>query len=106
MPISTVHTCQCSHCQQKADHPHKALHQQMNLLVSRLDEQQRRWYVALEANRVGHGGARLLSHITGMDEKTIRRGQQELATELVGRPTDRVRLPGGGRLPVEKKTRP
>jgi hypothetical protein len=78
----------------------------MNLFVSRLDEQQRRWYVAMEANRVGHGGARLLSQITGMDEKTIRRGQQELATELVGRPTDRVRLPGGGRPPVEKKTQP
>jgi hypothetical protein len=78
----------------------------MNLFLSRLDEQQRRWYVAMEANRVGHGGARLLSQITGMDEKTIRRGQQELATELVGRPTDRVRLPGGGRPPVEKKTQP
>ncbi len=106
MPISTVHICQCSHCQQEAAHPDQALHRQMNLFLSRLDEQQRRWYVAMEANRVGHGGARLLSQITGMDEKTIRRGQQELATELVGRPTDRVRLPGGGRPPVEKKTQP
>jgi len=78
----------------------------MNLFLSRLDEQQRRWYVAMEANRVGHGGAGLLSQITGMDEKTIRRGQRELATELAERPTDRVRLPGGGRPPVEKKTQP
>lgn len=77
----------------------------MNLLLSRLDEQQRRWYVAVEANRIGHGGVRLLSQITGIDEKTIRRGQQELADELVERPIDRVRLPGGGRPPVEKKTR-
>ena len=76
----------------------------MNLLLSRLDEQQRRWYVAVEANRLGHGGVRLLSQITGIDEKTIRRGQQELADELVERPIDRVRLPGGGRPPVEKKT--
>ena len=76
----------------------------MNLLLSRLDEQQRRWYVAVEANRIGHGGVRLLSQITGIDEKTIRRGQQELADELVERPIDRVRLPGGGRPPVEKKT--
>ena len=75
----------------------------MNLLLSRLDEQQRRWYVAVEANRIGHGGVRLLSQITGIDEKTIRRGQQELADELVERPIDRVRLPGGGRPPVEKK---
>ncbi len=77
----------------------------MNLLLSRLDEQQRRWYVAVEAKRIGHGGVRLLSQITGIDEKTIRRGQQELADELVERPIDRVRLPGGGRPPVEKKTR-
>jgi len=47
----------------------------------------------------------LLSQITGMDEKTIKRGQEELATGLADRPTDRVRLPGGGRPPVEKKTR-
>ena len=106
MPISTVHICQCSHCQQEAGHPDQALHRQMNLFLSRLDEQQRRWYVAMEANRVGHGGTGLLSQITGMDEKTIRRGQQELATELAERPTDRVRLPGGGRPPVEKKTQP
>jgi hypothetical protein len=77
----------------------------MNLFCSRLDEQQRRWYVALESNRMGHGGDRLLSQITGLDEKTIRRGREELATSLVARPTERVRRPGGGRPPVEKKTR-
>jgi hypothetical protein len=76
----------------------------MNLLLSRLDEQQRRWYVALEAERIGHGGDRLLAQITGLDEKTIRRGREELKAELAQRPTERVRLPGGGRPPVEKKT--
>jgi hypothetical protein len=77
----------------------------MNVLLSRLDEQQRRWYVAVEANRIGRGGVSLLSQITGIDEKTIRRGQQEMDDELVDGPTDRVRLFGGGRPPVEKKTR-
>jgi hypothetical protein len=77
----------------------------MNLLLSRLDEQQRRWYAAVEANRLGHGGIRLLSQITGLDENTIRRGQQEVDHGLIDRPTDQVRLPGGGRSPVEKKTR-
>jgi hypothetical protein len=77
----------------------------MNLLGSRLDEQQRRWYVALEANRIGHGGDRLLSQITGLDEKTIRRGREELATSLADCPAERVRRPGGGRPTVEKKTR-
>lgn len=105
MPISEVHSCQCAHCQQIEEHQDKQLHQQMNLLLSRLDEQQRRWYVAVEANRMGHGGARLLSQITGMDEKTIQRGQQELGQGLVNRPVEQVRLSGGGRQRVEKKTR-
>ena len=75
----------------------------MNLLLSRLDEQQRRWYVALEAKKLGHGGATLMSQITGMHVDTIRRGRRELDATLQERPVDRVRLPGGGRPPVEKK---
>jgi hypothetical protein len=70
-----------------------------------LDEQQRRWFVAVEANRHGYGGVRLLSQITGMDEKTIERGQQELEEDLVNRPLEQVRSAGGGRPMVEKKTR-
>ena len=38
-------------------------------------------------------------------EKTIWRGRKELEAELEGRPTDRVRLEGGGRPAVEKKRR-
>jgi hypothetical protein len=77
----------------------------MNLLLSRLDEQQRRWYVAVESARVGYGGDRALSRITGMNVETIRRGRRELDDSLRGRPSDRVRLPGGGRPPAEKKSR-
>lgn len=72
--------------------------------MSRLDEQQRRWYAAVEATRRGHGGTILVSQMTGLDEKTIRRGQKELGVDLVGRPVDRVRLPGGGRPRTEKKS--
>ncbi len=74
----------------------------MNLLLSRLDEQQRRWYLAVESQRLGHGADRLLFEITGVDEKTIRRGREELAASLADQPADRVRQPGGGRPPVEK----
>jgi hypothetical protein len=77
----------------------------MNLLCSRLDEQQHRWYVALESNRIGPGGDHLLSQITGLDEKMIRRGREELATSLADRPAERVRRPGGGRPAVETKLR-
>jgi hypothetical protein len=43
-----IYQCQCAHCQQPGDHSDKEIHRQMNLLLSRLDEQQRRWYVALD----------------------------------------------------------
>jgi hypothetical protein len=105
MPISAIHECQCPHCQSPGEHPDKKIHGQINLVASRLDEQQRRWFVAVEANRQGYGGVLLLSQITGMDEKTIERGQQELEEDLVNRPLEQVRSAGGGRPMVEKKTR-
>ncbi|MFN8634264.1 MAG: transposase [Chloroflexota bacterium] len=79
----------------------------MNLLLSRLGEAERRWYAAVEANRLGHGGVRLVAQITGLDEKTIRQGQTDVAGELADAPIKRrQRRPGGGRRPVEKKIRP
>jgi hypothetical protein len=79
------------------------IHQQMNLFMSRLDEQQRRWYAALEAQKLGHGGATLVAKVTGLSVETIRRGRYELESKLADRPHDRVRQVGGGRKPVEKK---
>ena len=78
----------------------------MNLLLSRMDEQQRRWYVGLESMKIGHGGDTLLSLITGLNVETIRRGRQELENNLEDRPQERIRLEGGGRPPVEKKIPP
>ena len=100
-----VQACQCPPCQAGEAHPDRRLHEQMNLLLSRLDEQQRRWYLAVESQRLGHGADRLLFEITGVDEKTVRRGRDELADSLAEQPTDRIRQPGGGRPPVEKKHR-
>ena len=77
----------------------------MNVFLSRLDERQRRWYAALESQKLGHGGDTLLSQITGMDVETIRRGRRELETDLSDSPSERQRAVGGGRPAVEKKTR-
>jgi len=98
-----VYQCRCPNCLRADEHPDKQRHAQLNLLLSRSDEQQRRWLVAWEAKRLGHGGIALMSLVTGLHPDTIRRGQEELASGLVERPTDRTRLPGGGRPPVEKK---
>ena len=105
MPTRLVHVCRCPTCRGSDPHPDQQLHRQMNLLASRLDEQQRRWYAAVESAKVGHGGDTLLSLITGLHVDTIRRGREEIAAGLDGRPADRIRRPGGGRKPAEKKTR-
>lgn len=104
MPSRTVHDCACSLCQQDLVHPARAWHQRLNLLISRLDEQQRRWLAAHEAQRIGHGGDKLVSQITGLDEKTIARGRRELHGELADCPPGRIRRVGGGRPCAEKKT--
>lgn len=104
MPQQEVHYCQCPNCLDLEYHPDQDIHQQMNLLLSRLDEQQRRWYAAVESARLGHGGDRFVARLTGLHVDTIRRGREELADSLQDRPADRVRLPGGGRPELEKKS--
>jgi hypothetical protein len=100
--LCTVHDCGCADCL-AGEHPDRSDHRQLNLLLSRLDEQQRRWVAAREALRLGHGGFQRIAQITGLHPETIRRGRDELTDELRDRPTDQVRLPGGGRPRVEKK---
>ncbi len=106
MEVAAIHQCECPVCRQKTPHPDQERHRRINLLVSRLDEQQRRWYVAVESDRLGPDGDETLPLITGLDSKTIQRGRQELQRELSDRPRERVRLAGGGRPRAEKKTPP
>jgi hypothetical protein len=78
-------------------------HEQINLVFSQLNEKQRRLVAGLLSNTVGRGGVTLLSRVTGLDRKTVRRGRDELANDLKDCPSDRVRREGAGRPPVEKK---
>jgi hypothetical protein len=78
---------------------------QINGLLSKLSEAQRRWYVgSLSQGRHGPSD-RELCQITGLDAKTIRRGRRELASGAAERLGDRQRSPGGGRPKTEKKGR-
>jgi hypothetical protein len=103
MTRALLRECECDGCRGVLPHADRTLHSQINLLASRLDEQQRRWFVALEAQRLGHGGQQLLAQITGMDRHTIERGRRELEAGLAGCPTDHLRLPGGGRPTAEER---
>jgi len=73
------------------------------LFFSLLDEQQRRLYAGLEAQKLGYGGDRKIAEFFGVDVHTVSRGRRELFDSQVQR--ERVRKEGGGRESAEKKPR-
>jgi hypothetical protein len=73
------------------------------LFFSLLDEQQRRLYAGLEAQKLGFGGDRKIAEFFGINVHTVARGRQELFEGQVQRA--RVRKEGGGRESAEKKPR-
>jgi len=75
----------------------------MILFYSLLDEQQRRLYTGLEAQKLGYVEIARSPSSFGLDMHTVARGRRELFGEQVHR--DRVRKEGGGRKPAEKKRR-
>lgn len=67
----------------------------LSSIIPILNERQRRLLAGLEASSIGHGGIKILSDITGMDRKTIRRGIKD--SKIKHKDLDRVRTHGGGR---------
>jgi len=71
---------------------------QMRNFYNSLSEKDRRRYAAIEATKLGYGGASYIRRILDCDDRTITRGQQELK---VGLPEEkRIRKPGAGRKSV------
>lgn len=61
MAALPVHRCECEKCRSRAPHPERTLHRQINLLASRLDEQQRRWFVSrLKRRELAVAGSKCL----------------------------------------------
>ena len=71
------------------------------LFSSLLDERQRRLYAGLESLKLGRGGDQKLAALLQLDPGTVARGRKQLLAQEVER--GRVRKPGAGRKPVEKK---
>lgn len=96
-----LHRCSCATCQQ---HPYSqvaAQHQAINRVLANLDEKNRRRFAGLLALQLGRRHILLVSQITGLSRMTIYRGQREIErSDVKGR--GRVRVPGAGRLAVEK----
>src|SRR5947209_5261363 len=85
MVTRTPHACSCPECQREDENPIKHHHRQMNLLMATLNTQQRRWYAAVEANRLGLGGVAAVSRVVGLSGSAISRGRRELADAVEGR---------------------
>jgi len=72
----------------------------LRLILERMQENQRRWLVALLSLQLGHGSIRRLAEVAEIDEKTIRTGRTELANGLQDCSLGRVRREGAGRKPL------
>ena len=73
-----------------ANSPEQVLHEHINLLMSRLNEQERRWVAALLA--MHYRSISFVVLVTGISEKTIRRGMEEMNAGLEERPYERIRV--------------
>ena len=71
-----------------------------NALVGDLDERGRRRWAATEAMALGYGGITAVSLATGLSDRTIRNGIEELQSDTP-LPSGRQRRSGGGRKPLE-----
>lgn len=72
----------------------------LRVVLDRLDEDQRRWVLALLSLQVGRGGISRLSEISHMDNDTFTKARRELAEDLQSCPRQRIRRAGAGRKPL------
>jgi hypothetical protein len=79
------------------------MRESMRLLLSVLNEKQRRLYLGLESMRLGHGGDVTISRLTGVNVKTIALGRRQLQARDIT--AERIREVGGGRPSLKKKRR-
>ena len=94
------HRCACALC--IVDEELRATHGRWIEMMSILNERQTRLYAAEKAMALGHGGITLVAQVSGLSERTIRRGIGELQAGSLGELQERARRSGGGRKPSEE----
>ena len=95
------HRCACVTCQAHPSSYVAAQHKAINRVMAHLDEKNRRRFAGMLALQWGRRHIRLVSQITGLSRMTIYRGQHEIE-HSDPQAQGRVRVPGAGRLAVEK----
>lgn len=88
------------------------LEDKIEKVLSILNERQKRLYLAMEADDIGHGGVLIVSKASNISRKTIIKGKKELReykktdnTEIADEilTLDRIRKQGGGRKDITEK---
>lgn len=88
------------------------LEEKIEKVLSILNERQKRLYLAMEAEDIGHGGVLIVSKASNISRKTIIKGKKELQEYKKTENTkmedeiltvDRVRRQGGGRKDITEK---
>jgi transposase len=74
----------------------------LRFFLSTLNDEQRRLYAAIESRRLGRGGCRSVSEITGLCLATVYRGRSELAALLAGTALEETKG-RAGRPSIEEK---
>jgi hypothetical protein len=73
---------------------------QMCNFYNSLSEKDRRRYAAIEAIKLGYGGASYIRQVLHCDNSAITRGQQELKSDLSEEDRQRIRQSGAGRKSI------
>lgn len=92
--------CACRFCVH--DEGLRVTHGRWIEMMSILTERQARLYAAEKAMAMGHGGITIMAQVSGLSERTIRRGIEELEAGNLSEMAERSRRPGGGRKRAEQ----
>src|ERR1017187_4573150 len=82
------------------------LDERVKRVIPLLNEKQRRQYLAIESEIIGHGGLLEVSKVSGLSRKAIIKGKKELldtTTDNAGHYNERIRKKGGGRKNLKEK---
>jgi transposase len=81
------------------------LDERIKKVVALLNEKQRRQYLAIESEIIGHGGLLEVSKVSGLSRKAIIKGKKELLSVPANENSqnERIRKEGGGRKNLKEK---
>src|SRR5476651_258993 len=82
------------------------LEERVKKVMPLLNEKQRRQYLAIESEIIGHGGLLEVSKVSGLSRKDIIKGKKELLSSVTSNENshnERIRKEGGGRKNLKEK---